>query len=160
MANTTYTVQKGDTLSKIAASNSTTVDKLVKLNNIADPNYIVVGQVLIISGTAAKVKKNTSSKANITVFGLQSDTTSTIYACWTWDKTNTENYQVRWYYDTGDGVWFKSSDAEITVNSKQATYSAPDNAKAVKFTVRPVSKTRKKLITGLLHGLQQKFMTL
>lgn len=142
MANTTYTVQKGDTLSKIAASNNTTVDKLVKLNNIADPNYIVVGQVLIISGTAAKVKKNTSSKANITVFGLQSDTTSTIYACWTWDKTNTENYQVRWYYDTGDGVWFKSSDTEITVNSKQATYSAPDSAKAVKFTVRPVSKTR------------------
>ena len=142
MANTTYTVKKGDTLSKIAAENSTTVDELVRLNNIADANYIVVGQVLIISGSAARVKKNRSSMANVIVFGLQANTTSTIYACWTWDKTNTENYQVRWYYDTGDGVWFQSSDTEITVNLKQATYTAPDNAKAVKFTVRPVSKTR------------------
>ena len=143
MANVTYTVQKGDTLSKIAAANNTTVSSLVSLNKLIDPNHIVVGQVLIISGTATKIKKNTSSKANVIVFGLQSDTTSTIYARWTWDKTNTANYQVRWYYHTGDGVWFKSSDTEITVNSKQATYTAPDNAKAIKFTVRPVSKTRK-----------------
>ena len=143
MANTTYTVVKGDTLSKIASKYNTTVDNLVALNHIADPNYIVVGQVLIVSGKAPKVKKNTSSKANVTVFGLQSNTTNTIYACWAWDKKNTENYQVRWYYDTGDGVWFQSSDSEITVNQKQATYTAPDNAKAIQFTVRPVSKMRK-----------------
>lgn len=142
MANTTYTVKKGDTLSKIAADNNTTVDNLVYLNKLADPNYIVVGQVLIISGNPIKIRKNTSSKANVIVFGLQANTTSTIYACWTWDKTNTEYYQVKWYYDTGDGVWFESSDTEITVTSKQATYTAPDNAKAVKFTVIPVSKTR------------------
>ena len=140
MANVTYTVVAGDTLSKIAAANNTTVDKLVELNKIPDPNYIVVGQELIISGSAKKVKKNTSSKANILVFGLQSGTTSTMYAAWTWDKTNTENYQIRWYYDTGDGVWFIGS--ETTVTTKQCTYTAPDNAKAVKFTVRPVSKKR------------------
>lgn len=140
MANVTHTVQKGDTLSKIAAANNTTVDKLVELNNIADPNYIVVGQVLIISGTAAKVKKNTSKKAKILVFGLQSDTTSTMYAVWSWDKSNTEKYQVQWYYDTGDGVWFEGSLTDVT--TKQSTYSAPENANRVKFTVRPVSKKR------------------
>ena len=58
MANTTYTVKKGDTLSKIAADNNTTVDNLVFLNKLADPNYIVVGQVLIISGSPIKIKKN------------------------------------------------------------------------------------------------------
>lgn len=142
MANTTYTVKKGDTLSKIAAANNTTVAKLVELNKLSDPNYIVVGQVLIISGSAVRIKRNRSSKANIITFGLQSNTDRTIYACWTWDKTNTENYQVSWYYETGDGVWFKSSDTEVTVNSKQDTYTAPENAKAIKFTVRPVSKTR------------------
>lgn len=141
MANTTYTVKKGDTLSKIAAANNTTVNKLVELNNIKDPNRIVVGQTLIISGTAATVKKNTSSKPNVIVFGLQSDTTSTMYAVWTWDKTNTEKYQTRWYYDTGDGVWFIGSESDVT--NKQCTYSAPDNAVKVKFTVRPVSKKRK-----------------
>ena len=140
MANVTYTVQKGDTLSKIAAANNTTVDKLVELNKLADPNYIVVGQVLIISGKATTVKKNTSKQAKIQVFGLQSDTTSTMYAVWTWDKTNTENYQVRWYYDTGDGVWFEGSMTDVT--TKQSTYSAPENANKVKFTVRPVSKKR------------------
>ena len=140
MANTTYVVVSGDTLSKIAAAYNTTVDKLVQLNKIPDPNYIVVGQKLIISGTAKTVKKNTSSKANILVFGLQSGTTSTMYAAWTWDKSNTEHYQIKWLYDTGDGVWFIGS--ETTVTAKQCTYTAPDNAKAVKFTVRPVSKKR------------------
>ena len=142
MANTTYTVKKGDTLSKIAAANNTTVDKLVELNALPDANYIVVGQVLIISGTKKTVKKNRTSKAKILIFGLQSDTDNTIYAAWSWDKKNTENYQVRWYYDIGDGVWFKASDTEVTVNSKQDTYIPPSNATKVKFTVRPVSKKR------------------
>lgn len=140
MANVTYVVQKGDTLSKIAQANNTTVDKLVELNKITDANHIVVGQTLIISGTATKVKKNTSSKANILVFGLQSDTDRTMYAAWSWDKTNTEKYQVRWAYDTGDGVWFEGDYSDVT--SKQDTYTAPENAKMIKFTVRPVSKKR------------------
>ena len=42
----TYTVVKGDTLSEIAQKYGTTVDTLVQLNGIKDPNLIVVGQVL------------------------------------------------------------------------------------------------------------------
>lgn len=41
---TFYTVVKGDTLSEIAAANSTTVKALVAFNKIKDPNFIVVGQ--------------------------------------------------------------------------------------------------------------------
>lgn len=44
----TYTVQKGDNLSKIAKKYNTTVDKLVKDNNIKDKNKIYVGQKLVI----------------------------------------------------------------------------------------------------------------
>ena len=140
MANTTYTVKKGDTLSEIAQAKGTTVAKLVELNHIPDPNFIVVGQVLIISGTAAKVKKNTTSKAKVVTFGLQSNTDRTMYAVWRWDRTNTENYQICWYYNTGDGVWFIGE--ETTTTQKQATYEAPSNAIQMKFTVRPVSKKR------------------
>ena len=39
-----YTVKKGDTLSSIAKKYNTTVDKLVKLNNIKDKNKIYVDQ--------------------------------------------------------------------------------------------------------------------
>ena len=140
MANITYTVKKGDTLSEIAQAKGTTVAKLVELNHIVDPNFIVVGQVLIISGTAAKVKKNKTSKAKVVTFGLQSNTDRTMCAVWQWDRTNTENYQTRWYYNTGDGVWFIGE--ETTTTQKQATYEAPANAIQIKFAVRPVSKKR------------------
>lgn len=42
----TYTVQKGDTLTRIANRFGTTVAKLAELNNIKDVNKIRVGQVL------------------------------------------------------------------------------------------------------------------
>lgn len=138
---TTYTVKKGDTLSEIAVTYGTTVAKLVSLNNIADPDYIVVGQVLKLSGEATKPATNTTSRATVNVFGLQSNTDRTVYATWTWSKSNTENYRVIWYYDTGDGVWFIGNDS--TTTDKQSLYSAPTNALKVKFKVKPVSKTRK-----------------
>ena len=45
---TIYIVKKGDTLTKIAKRYGTTVDALVKKNNIKNPNLIYVGQVLKI----------------------------------------------------------------------------------------------------------------
>src|SRR5271157_110470 len=45
---TTYTVKSGDTLTAIALKYETTVAAIVAANNIANPNLIQVGQVLII----------------------------------------------------------------------------------------------------------------
>ena len=45
---TTYTVQRNDNLTEIAARFGTTVAELVRLNNIANPNLIYPGQVLVI----------------------------------------------------------------------------------------------------------------
>ncbi len=42
----TYKVVEGDTLFKIAQKYNTTVDELVKLNEIKDPNLIFPGQIL------------------------------------------------------------------------------------------------------------------
>ena len=45
----TYTVIKGDTLTKIAKAHASTVAKLVELNGIEDKNKISIGQVLKVS---------------------------------------------------------------------------------------------------------------
>lgn len=65
-AETTYIVVKGDTLSGIAKKFITSVNDLVSLNGIADPNKIRAGQVLRVSGATEKtytvVKGDTLSK--------------------------------------------------------------------------------------------------
>ena len=44
----TYTIQYGDTLSAIARKYNTTVDAIMKLNQITNANLLKVGQVLKI----------------------------------------------------------------------------------------------------------------
>lgn len=46
--NNIYIVKKGDTLSKIALTYNTTIQKLCKLNNISNPNKILVGQKIFL----------------------------------------------------------------------------------------------------------------
>lgn len=142
---TTYTVKKGDTLSEIASRYNTTVSALVKLNAIHNPDYIVIGQVLRIDGSPVAADKTKTSRATINAFGLQSKEEAadsrTMYATWTWTKSNTENYKVIWYYATGVGVWFVGSEEEV--EHRQSIYSAPSNATKVKFKVKPISKKKK-----------------
>lgn len=45
---TTITIQRGDTLSRLALEYNTTVARLVELNNIANPNLIYTGETLIV----------------------------------------------------------------------------------------------------------------
>lgn len=48
-----YTIKPGDTLSGIAQEFGITVEELVKLNNITDPNQIQAGQVLTVPAKGA-----------------------------------------------------------------------------------------------------------
>lgn len=148
----THTVVKGDSLWKIAENNKSIwvgtfdtinkyIDFLADLNNLTDPDYIVVGQVIKLAsdGTEKKPNKNVSTKVIISRFGLQSNSSSgrVLYITWRWDRSHTKEYLVRWQYDTGDGIWFTTPDSTVTV--KQHTYDAPANAKRVRVAVKPVS---------------------
>lgn len=138
---TTYTVKAGDTLTKIAAANNTTVAKLVELNNIPNKNLIYVGQVLKLSGTADTVATNTSNVPKIRQFGLQADTDRTLFAVWTWDKQYTKEYKYRWWYSTSDDVAIMG--IESTTEMKHCTWTAPTNAVKAWFHVLPIAETYK-----------------
>ena len=82
----------------------------------------------------------------ITAFGLQTGTDRVVFATWNWAQEHTKGYNVRWYYDTGNTngsgtIWFIGDDSETT--RKQSSYSAPSNAKRVRFMVQPISETYK-----------------
>ena len=86
------------------------------------------------------------AKATITKIDIQKGTTRTVFVTWSWSKVSqTEKYDVRWYYATGDGVRFiaNEADQEITNAQLQSVYTAPENAYLVKFQVKPIAKTRK-----------------
>ena len=60
-----YTVVLGDTLGKVANRFGISVDELVKLNNLSNPNLIYVGTVLKVDGNAAKTAEVTVPKATV-----------------------------------------------------------------------------------------------
>lgn len=149
------TVERGDTLIGIAKKygNGANYKQLAAINNIPNPNLIYDGQVIKLTNTAGSGGSTSStSTANqnrptILQFGVQSDSENTLFATWSWSKSNTASYAVLWLYDTGDGVWFVGNDSNISINenapsvSRQSTYSIPSNANRVKFKVKPISKT-------------------
>lgn len=158
MATVTHKVVKGDTLSAIAKRYGTTVDAIAKLNNITNVNLIYVGQVLYISGAPApSYEANTvnnvtastpSNCCTILAFGLQAMTDNTLFAIWTYDKSNTDKYEVQWDYYTTNMQWFVGSHKTVdhTTNiqhdySVTDTYTVPNNAITVRFRVKPISKT-------------------
>ena len=57
----TYTVKPGDTLSEIAETYNTTVEKLAKLNNIKNVDLIFIDQVLVIDGEAPVASTTTEA---------------------------------------------------------------------------------------------------
>ncbi|QSQ18836.1 transglycosylase SLT domain-containing protein [Pyxidicoccus parkwayensis] len=76
---TTISVSRGDRLSAIAAKYNTTVEKLAKANNIADPNQIKVGQKLVIpDGFDKPATKATSTKPGTDNFAATSAKTGPV----------------------------------------------------------------------------------
>lgn len=168
MALATYTVQRGDNLTKIAngscgknvaasISGNTVqakINTLVKLNNIKNKNLIYVGQVLKLSGSSSSssstsgTSSSTSTKSNvpvITALGLQSDDTTgrAMYVAWSFSKDHTKNFKIRWVY-YADDMWQSDGDNESEGYESfycNDTFSAPARATKVKVAVQAVSDT-------------------
>ena len=69
---TTYTVQRGDSLSTIAAQFGTTYIELARMNDIEDPNILHVGQVLTVpapAGTTAPADPTTTTTTTQPSYG-------------------------------------------------------------------------------------------
>lgn len=165
----TYKVVRGDTLSGIAKRYGTTVSYLAKLNNIKNVNLIYVGQVLKISEvvTVTPAKPNptpapaptpspssptptptspAATRVTITAFGLQANTDRTFFATWTWPRGETDKFEVRWFYGTGDKAKFTGNSGfvdSIDNSQPQSIYTPPENATYVSFQVKPIAKTHK-----------------
>lgn len=136
-----YIVKKGDTLTKIAAEYNTTVDALVKRNNIKNRDYIVVGQKIYISGTGTTPDKNTTYQPEIVTYGLRSNTERGMYVDWNFDKSNVDHYLVRWYHVIEvDGTKKTLKVSETKVTTKYAVYDASNESLGVQVAVKPVAK--------------------
>jgi len=85
-----YTVKKGDTLSEIARKYGTTVNELIKLNNIKNPNLIYPGQKIKLTGSASKAIYHTVQKGD-TVSELAAKYDSTIAQIKSWNKLKDVN---------------------------------------------------------------------
>ncbi|WP_433163001.1 transglycosylase family protein [Kribbella sp. CA-247076] len=60
---TDYTVKPGDTLSEIAQANGADWRELARINNLKDPDLILIGQTLTLDGTAkATAPRRTTAK--------------------------------------------------------------------------------------------------
>lgn len=120
-------------------------------NGVAIPDWVMSQKwyILEISGTRAVINKNESGTNAImspihvnnliggsTSSGSSSSTTTTTTV------SNLDNYKVVWKYTTGDGIWFNGSSTTVgSEDSRNSTYSPPENATNIGVWVTPVSKT-------------------
>lgn len=74
----TYIVQRGDTLSEIASRYGTTVQEIVDINNIANPNFIYPGQTLRITTNSTVHGSETRGTGSITYTVQRGNTLSQI----------------------------------------------------------------------------------
>lgn len=75
-----YTVQPGDTLYRIAQRFGVTVDEIVRLNNISDPNLIFPGQVLLIPVTSTPAPQRYTVQPGDTLWNIAQRFGTTIEA--------------------------------------------------------------------------------
>lgn len=61
----TYRVAKGDTLSKIARQHGQSVNSLMQLNSLRNPNHIRVGQVLRVNGSGRAAPMSAAGSSTV-----------------------------------------------------------------------------------------------
>ena len=88
--------------------------------------------------------------------GIQTGTTNTLYFTWTWNgyipknhstwskNHTTDHFVYQIQHTTGDGTWFWDvNGSSLANNVRNVTFTIPDNAKRVRFRIKPIAKTHK-----------------
>ncbi|NQP32552.1 LysM peptidoglycan-binding domain-containing protein [Streptococcus suis] len=73
----TYTVKSGDTLSEIAETHNTTVEKLAEQNKITNLDFIHVGQVIELGDVTVKAVESSVEQAQSTTSSTSTATVTT-----------------------------------------------------------------------------------
>ena len=115
-------------------------------NGVGIPDFVMndTWYVTQINGKRAVLGKNKSGTHNIvspiSTDNLIGGTTTGGTTTETVTENTVDHYEIRWFYDTGNGVWFEDG-GKTTTEWKNCTYSAPENAIKLKVSVKPISKT-------------------
>jgi LysM repeat protein len=112
------TVQRGDTLGKIAADNSTTVDALVKLNNIANRDRIYPGDVIKIPGGQGDPGGKTKRRGSTRIPDRAEKLTTTT-------STGNPKIAMEFFLDQG---WTPEQAAGLVANLQAESYDHIDPA--------------------------------
>ena len=142
-----WRVVKGDCLWDIAEAvygNGRRWTEIADANGIKRSSGIIYpNQLLIlpnITSTASPAPPATvNSQVSFEWFALDAGTDRAMYATWYHEQANTEGYEVTWEWNTGEGGW--RSNGTQTVQVKQSSWTAPNDAKSVRVTVKPVSSS-------------------
>lgn len=145
---------KEETRKPTTTTTSITTGSLVSIksgatyyNGVAIPSWVMNQRwyIMEVRGDRAVLGRNESGTNNIVspinVRNLNGGTTTTTGGGTTEYLKTLDKYEVKWHYDTGNGIWFSGGNSDATQNEKYATYSAPSNALKIRVTVKPVSKT-------------------
>lgn len=114
-------------------------------NGVSIPSWVMSDQwyIMELRGDRAVLGRNKSGTNNIcspinvrnlSVVGGGGGSVSTT-------KNTLDHYEVKWYYDTGNSVWFSGGNNNTSSGEKNSIYNPPSNALKIKVTVKPVSKT-------------------
>lgn len=143
-------VVRGDCMWDIAAAvygNGRKWPTIADANGVPRKNPVIyVGQVFTIPGitTSTSVPEPAPSPPAVTTptiewFALDAGTDRSMFCVWAFDRSGTDHYEVNWDYDTGQGGWRIGSHSNIT--DKQSAYSAPQEAKKVRVSIKPISNS-------------------
>lgn len=118
-------------------------------NGVSIPSWVMDKQWYIaqVKGDRAVLGKSTDgandiqSPINVKYLSNGGGSSSTVT-----DGT-LDHFNIRWFYDTGAGIWFDAGESQINENPGSAyttaSYTIPENAISVIVWVTPVSKTHK-----------------
>lgn len=113
------TVQRGDTLGRIAADNSTTVAAIVKLNNIANPDRIYPGDVIRIPTGQVDVPGGKTKRQGSTRIPDRAEKLTT--------TTSTGNPKIAMEFFLDQG-WTPEQSAGLVANLQAESYDRIDPA--------------------------------